>query len=72
MKYITKLKLASVHQVCDFENKSTEFMLQLMQDTCKVDLDTVIAYMETPFEEKQKLFSDLKDLLNVITKLDIF
>lgn len=41
MKHITKLKLAAVHQYCDIEDKSTEFMYQFMQDTVKVNLDTV-------------------------------
>lgn len=51
MKYITKLKLAAVHQLCDVEDRSTEYMLQLMQDSCKVDLECCLKYME--IQDKQ-------------------
>ena len=44
MRYITKLKLAAVHQLCEAQDKSTEYTIQYMQDVCKVDLDTVIIY----------------------------
>ncbi len=57
MQYITKLKLAAVQQLCDAEDKSTEYMLQLMQDVCKVSLDTVLNYLE--HEDKPKLYKDL-------------
>ena len=54
MQYITKLKLAAIHQLCDHKDKSTEYMYQLMQDTAKVDLDTVNSYMTN--ENHSKLF----------------
>ncbi len=63
MKYITKLKLAAVHQLCDHEDKSTEYMYQLMQDTCKVDIDTVNNYMIN--ENHSKLFKELNELIDV-------
>jgi hypothetical protein len=66
MKYITKLKLASIHQLCDNNDKSTEYMLQLMQDTCKVDLDTCVAYMDLGDAEHSKLFSELNSLVEVV------
>ena len=50
MKYITKLKLAAIHLYCDVEEKSTEFMIQFMQDACKVDLDCVMNYLQLPEE----------------------
>ena len=68
MQYITKLKLAAVHQLCDAEDKSTEYMLQLMQDTCKVDLDTCISYFNLT-DEHSKLFKDLNGLTDVMIAL---
>ena len=64
MQYLTKLKLAAVHQWCDVEDKSTEFMLQFMQDSCKVDLDCVMSYMSLPDTEKQKLIREVNEFLN--------
>lgn len=69
MQYITKLKLAAVHQLCDAEDKSTEYMLQLMQDTCKVTLDTCMSYLEIPVQEKTKIFKDLNSLTEVMVTL---
>ena len=70
MKYITKLKLAAVHQLCDAEDKSTEYMLQVMQDTCKVGLDTCIQYMELDPIEHSKLFKELNQLVKVVINLE--
>ena len=70
MKYITKLTLAAVHQLCDAEDKSTEYMLQLMQDTCKVGLDTCIQYIELDPIEHSKLFKELNQLVNVVINLE--
>ena len=70
MKYITKLKLAAAHQLCDVEDKSTEYMLQLMQDTCKVDLDTCVKYMELDPIEHSKLFKELNQLTKVIIDIE--
>ncbi len=70
MKYITKLKLAAVHQLCDAEDKSTEYMLQMMQDTCKVGLDTCIQYMELDPIEHSKLFKELNQLVKVVINLE--
>lgn len=63
MKYITKLKLAAIHQLCDVEDKSTEFMIQFMIDTVKVDHDTVMAYLALPPEEINKIRSDVNEFL---------
>lgn len=70
MKYITKLKLAAVHQLCDAEDKSTEFMYQFMQDTCKVDLDCVNSYMFLSDEEHTKLFREVIDFLKLFENLE--
>jgi hypothetical protein len=69
MKHITKLKLAAVHQLCDAEDKSTEYMYQLMQDTAKVDLDTVNNYMMN--ENHSKLFQEVNELTEILIDLSI-
>jgi hypothetical protein len=66
MKHITKLKLAAIHQLCDAEDKSTEYMYALMMDTCKVDMDCVNAYMCLSDEEHGKLFLELNSLIELI------
>ena len=38
--------LRTAHSYCDEEDKSTEFMLQYMQDFAGVDLDTMMYYLE--------------------------
>jgi hypothetical protein len=67
MKHITKLKLAAIHQLCDAEDKSTEYMYQLMQDTCKVDIDTVNNYMIN--ENHSKLFKEVNELSEILINL---
>jgi hypothetical protein len=68
MQHITKLKLAAVHQICNIEDKSDEYMYQFMQDTCKVDLDTVINYMTK--ENHMKLFMEVNELLELTLKIE--
>lgn len=52
MKAETKEKLMEAWAWCDDEDKSTEFMLQYMQDVGGVDLDCVIAFLrDTPDHE---------------------
>lgn len=70
MQHLTKLKLAAIHQICDVEDKSSEYMLQLMQDVCKVDLDTCTRYLLLPKEEKTKLFAELNSLTEVMMHLE--
>ena len=67
MKHITKLKLAAIHQLCDAEDKSTEYMYQMMQDMAKVDIDTVNNYMIN--EDHSSLFKELNSLITLIDKL---
>ena len=67
MKYITKLKLAAIHQLCDVEDKSTEYMLQLMQDVCNVDLDCCMKYLEG--KDHNILFKELNELTEIMIKL---
>ncbi|OHB99884.1 MAG: hypothetical protein A2Z57_11210 [Planctomycetes bacterium RIFCSPHIGHO2_12_39_6] len=48
----TKEKLMEAWAWCDDEDKSTEFMLQYMQDVGGVDLDCVIVFLrDTPDKE---------------------
>ena len=63
MKYITKLKLAAVHQLCDEEDKSTEYMIQYMQDTCKVDYNAVMNYLMLPEPVKATLRKDINEIV---------
>lgn len=46
MKQVTKDKLKEAQQYCDDNDKSTEFMLQYMQDLAGVDLDCVLNYLK--------------------------
>ena len=50
----TKAKLDIAYQFCEDNDKSTEFMLEFMQDMAKVDLDCVINYLQKyqGFKEK--------------------
>lgn len=64
MKYITKLKLAAIHQLCDAEDKSTEFMIQYMQDTCQVDHDCVMNYLMLSNEEHLRLWKELNEFID--------
>jgi len=45
MKRATKEKLLEAWTYCDANDKSTEFMLEYMQDFAKVDLDCVIKFL---------------------------
>lgn len=71
MKFETKLKLATIHQLCDAEDKSTEFMYQLMQEICNVSLDTINNYFMIPSEEKKILFKQINSIVESINKLNI-
>lgn len=46
MKKVTKNKLKEAKIYCDVNDKSTEFMLQYMQDYAGVDLDCVLNFLE--------------------------
>ena len=70
MKHITKLKLASVQQLCDAQDKSTEYMLQLMQDACKVNLDACISYMSLGSKVHEELYKEVNSLTEVMIFLD--
>jgi hypothetical protein len=46
MKSTTKALLKEAQQYCDDNDKSTEFMLQYMQDFANVDPDCVLNYLQ--------------------------
>ena len=46
MKTVTREKLLEAWNYCDQEDKSTEFMIQYMQDVANVDLDCVLNFIE--------------------------
>lgn len=46
MKAKTMYALMEAKKYCDDNDKSTEFMLQYMQDYANVDLDTVIGFLK--------------------------
>tara|TARA_R110000868_G_C10920160_1_gene765604 strand:+ start:302 stop:529 length:228 start_codon:yes stop_codon:yes gene_type:complete len=69
MQYITKLKLAAVHQLCDAEDRSIEYMLQLMQDICDVDMDCCISYMKLDDKEHSKLFQEVMMFTETIIRV---
>lgn len=60
MKKETKIKLLTAWQWCDDQDKSTEFMLQYMQDVAKVDLDCVINFLEKTTDEVRIAFAKSK------------
>ncbi len=57
MKAETKRKLLTAWQYCDDEDKSTEFMLQYMQDIAGVDLDCVIGFLQKTTDEQRMEFN---------------
>jgi len=70
MQYITKLKLAAIHQLMDAEDKSTEYMIQYMQDVCKVDHNCVMTYMRLLPEVKLKLMKEVNEFLEFFILLE--
>lgn len=53
MKKITRFALLTAWQYCDDNDKSTEFMLQYMQDVAGVDLDCVINFLSTVTDKER-------------------
>lgn len=70
MKYITKLMLAYIHHLCDVETKSTEFMIQYMQDVCNISIEEVNSYLSLSNEEQIKLREEAGSLLDLFIKLE--
>ena len=53
MKAQTKEMLFEAWQYCDDEDKSTEFMIQYMQDMANVDFDCVMDFIEDTTDEER-------------------
>ena len=45
MKEATKNKLKEAESICDEEDRSTEYMIQYMQDYAKVSFECVMNYL---------------------------
>jgi uncharacterized protein YeeX (DUF496 family) len=65
MQYITKLKLAAMHQLCDAEDRSTEYTIQFLQNMCKVSHDTVMDYLMLSNSELTKLRKDVNSFVKM-------
>jgi len=59
MKPETKQKLLTAWQYCDYEDKSTEYMLAYMQDFASVDLDCVINFIQKTTNKERLDFAKL-------------
>jgi hypothetical protein len=56
MKESVKVLLCEAWKYCDDKDKSTEFMLQYMQDFAGVDLDCVMSFLEKTSVEQRDEF----------------
>ena len=70
MKHSTLLAIATVHQYCESLDKSTEFTYQLIQDVCKVNLDTVNNYFIKHSNQHETLFNEINTINEIIIELD--
>jgi hypothetical protein len=61
MKYITKLKLAVIHQLCILEDKSTEYTIAYMMNACNVNHDTAVAYLTLNEAEHARLIKEVNE-----------
>jgi hypothetical protein len=53
MKELTKIKLKEAEDICDAENRSTEYMIEFMQEYAKVSFDCVMNYIEQTWHSKE-------------------
>lgn len=53
MKQETKDKLKIAMDICDTEDRSTEYMIQFMQDFAGVSFDCVISFLEKQAREEK-------------------
>ena len=56
MKITTKNKLLAAWEHCDDNDKSTEFMLEYMQDMANVDLDCVMNFIQKTTNEDRQAY----------------
>ncbi len=52
MKKITEEKLREAETICDDEDRSTEYMIQFMQDYANVSFDCVMKYIRKNWKQK--------------------
>jgi hypothetical protein len=52
MKATTRTMLQEAEKYCNDNDKSTEFMLEYMQDVAGVDLDCVLNYLENKYKKQ--------------------
>lgn len=70
MKQATLLKLATIEQHCEHNNKSDEETVQLMQDTCNVSLDTCTYYFGLKLSFKDTLKEQVNAVVNTVVTLN--
>jgi hypothetical protein len=70
MKQITKLKLATINQWCKAEEKSFEYVLQVMQDMVKVEHHDAVRFFTELRNEHEKLEKEVNDLLEIVIQLE--
>lgn len=58
VSFLDRVRLHMAWAYCDREDKSTEFMLQFLQDETKLDLDTVLAFLAEDNEEEAEQFRE--------------
>lgn len=61
MNKIKEEMLREAQAWCDAEDKSTEFMIQYMQDYAKVSFDDVMKFLERQAESWQKIELNVSD-----------
>jgi hypothetical protein len=64
MEQLTKLKLTCVFHYCAIKHKSNEYMYQLMQDVCEVDMDIISEYIEK--ENHEELINQIIGIVETI------
>lgn len=63
MKSTTRDKLYEAWQYCDDEDKSTEFMIEHMQDVCSISFDTVMLFIEKHGGEERVKWSKERKII---------
>lgn len=59
-----------MHQLCDAEDRSTEFTIQYLQDTCKVSFDTVMLYFDLPQRERNTLRREVNGFMEMFENIE--
>lgn len=64
MKFVTKLRLGLVEAYCVENEKSTEYMIEIMKDIVGVDLDCVLEYLQN----NKNIKKDVENIIDTIIK----